>query len=157
MDLHITDTGNQKPVADAGGSYLWVKDIPMTFDGSGSYDPDGIIVSYEWDFGDTNSGTGVSPTHTYTAAGNYTATLTVTDDGGKTDTDTADVTILESDDEPPSKVEGLTVTDAKDGKLNLAWNAATDNIGVDHYKIYRDGEFLINRTTTSYQNTGLQG
>ncbi|MCX6668018.1 MAG: carboxypeptidase regulatory-like domain-containing protein [Euryarchaeota archaeon] len=56
---------------------------------------------------------------------------------------------------PPSKVTGLTVTDAKDGKLNLAWTVATDNVAVDHYKIYRDGSFLINRTTTSYQDTGL--
>ena len=59
------------------------------------------------------------------------------------------------DNETPSKVTGLTVTDAKDGKLNLVWNTATDNIAVDHYKIYRDNVFLINRTTTSYQDTGL--
>ncbi|MCK5767734.1 MAG: PKD domain-containing protein, partial [Candidatus Atribacteria bacterium] len=37
------------------------------------------IVSYDWDFGDTNTGTGIAPTHTYLAAGIYTAILTVTD------------------------------------------------------------------------------
>ena len=48
----------------------------------------------------------------------------------------------DGDIEPPSMVTGLAVSDAKDGKLNLAWNAATDNVGVDHYNIYRNGGFL---------------
>ncbi|MCK5261318.1 MAG: PKD domain-containing protein [Thermoplasmatales archaeon] len=62
---------------------------------------------------------------------------------------------LGGDNESPSKVTGLTVTDAKDGKLSLSWDEATDNIEVEHYRIYRDNEFLINRTTTSHQDTGL--
>jgi hypothetical protein len=56
---------------------------------------------------------------------------------------------------PPSNITGLTVTDAKDGKLDLSWDAATDNIGVDHYEIYRDGILFLNITGTSYQDTGL--
>ena len=60
-----------------------------------------------------------------------------------------------NDIEPPSNVTGLIVSDAKDGKLNLAWDAATDNVGVDHYNIYRDGSFLNITTSTSYQDTGL--
>ncbi|HEC80947.1 MAG TPA: PKD domain-containing protein [Thermoplasmatales archaeon] len=55
----------------------------------------------------------------------------------------------------PPKVTGLTVKDAKDGKLNLAWNPATDNVAVDHYNIYRDGDLLTSVKTTSYQDTGL--
>jgi len=61
----------------------------------------------------------------------------------------------ETDVEAPSTVTGLTVTDAKDGKLDLLWDAATDNVGVDHYEIYRDGILLLNITGTSYQDTGL--
>ena len=56
---------------------------------------------------------------------------------------------------PPSQVTGLTVTDAKDGKLSISWNSADDNIGVDYYKIYRDGAFLTNVYSTSYVDTGL--
>jgi hypothetical protein len=56
---------------------------------------------------------------------------------------------------PPSNVTDLTVTDAKDGKLDLSWDKATDNIGVDHYEIYRDGILVLNTTETSYQDTGL--
>lgn len=64
---------------------------------------------------------------------------------------------LGGDTEPPSKVEGLTVTDAKDGKLDLAWSEATDNVAVDYYNIYRDGTSLttINHPIISYQDTGL--
>jgi len=62
---------------------------------------------------------------------------------------------LGGDDESPSKVTGLTITDAKDEKLSLSWDEATDNAEVDHYKIYRDNDFLVNKTTTSYQDTGL--
>jgi len=60
-----------------------------------------------------------------------------------------------TDTEPPSKVTGLTVSDAKDGKLDLSWNVATDNEGVDHYRIYRNSGFLTTTAGTSYQDTGL--
>ena len=64
--------------------------IPLSFDGSGSTNPDGSIVSYAWDFGDTTTGSGPAPSHTYTAAGPYTVSLTVTDDDGLTNTATID-------------------------------------------------------------------
>ena len=60
-----------------------------------------------------------------------------------------------TDTEPPSKVTGLSVKDAKDGKLSLTWDAATDNLAISYYKIYRNGNFLINCTGLSYQDTGL--
>lgn len=59
--------------------------LTVNFDGSGSYDPDGRIMSYAWDFGDNTNGSGVAVTHTYAAAGAYTATLTTTDNNGLTD------------------------------------------------------------------------
>ncbi len=63
----------------------------VTFDASGSYDPDGIIVSYTWDFGDetpTETTDQSTTTHAYIAGGTYTVTLNVTDDDGLTDTAT---------------------------------------------------------------------
>jgi PKD repeat protein len=56
--------------------------LPVSFDGAGSSDPNGTIVSYSWAFGDGQSGSGAQTSHTYTAAGTYTATLTVTDNDG---------------------------------------------------------------------------
>jgi PKD repeat protein len=79
-------TSNHAPVADANGPYIEAG-VPIVFDGSGSFDLDGIIVSYEWDFGDGSSSTGVSPSHTYAQAGSYTVTLTVIDDSGAKATD----------------------------------------------------------------------
>jgi PKD repeat protein len=56
--------------------------LEVAFDAFTSTDPDGSIVSYAWDFGDGQQGTGVTPTHTYTSEGTYTVTLTVTDNDG---------------------------------------------------------------------------
>lgn len=63
--------------------------------------------------------------------------------------------ILGGDNKSPTKVTGLTVTDAKDGKLDLSWNASTDNFAVAHYRIYRDVGFIKTVTGTSHQDTGL--
>jgi hypothetical protein len=65
----------------------------INFDASASYDPDGTIVSYEWDFGDGATATGAIASHAYAANGIYTVTLTVTDDDGLTGTATATKTI----------------------------------------------------------------
>ena len=63
---------------------------------------------------------------------------------------------LDPDDlQAPSKVENLSAVDAKDGKINLSWDPATDNVGVDHYEIFRDGILIQNLTGTSYQDIGL--
>lgn len=55
--------------------------LSVTFDASGSSDPDGAITSYSWNFGDGNTGSGMSQCHTF-PVGSYTVTLTVTDDQG---------------------------------------------------------------------------
>jgi len=54
----------------------------VTFDASESLDVDGIIVSYEWDFGDETSGAGMGVTHPYSTAGPHLATLRVRDNDG---------------------------------------------------------------------------
>jgi len=63
-------------VGDGGG----FTNESVSFSGAGSYDPDATaIVSYDWNFGDGTTGTGVTPSHTYTIAGVYKVTLRVTD------------------------------------------------------------------------------
>ena len=67
-----------------------IVDETVTFDASASYDPDGSIVSYAWDFGDNVTGTGMIANHTYEKAGDYIVRLDVTDDEGETDSLTLD-------------------------------------------------------------------
>lgn len=55
----------------------------ITFNASSSYDPDGYIISYYWDFGDGTNATGIVVSHHYKMTGNYTVTLTVTDNDGQ--------------------------------------------------------------------------
>ncbi len=54
----------------------------IEFNASASFDKDGDIVTWVWDFGDENTGTGETYTHTYTLDGNYTVTLKVVDAHG---------------------------------------------------------------------------
>ncbi|MGH7569727.1 MAG: PKD domain-containing protein [Gemmatimonadales bacterium] len=69
---------NQAPSATPGGSYQ--AEATVTFDGSGSRDPDNNLpLTYAWDFGDETTGVGVTPEKTYGANGTYTVTLVVTD------------------------------------------------------------------------------
>ncbi|MCD6530296.1 PKD domain-containing protein [Candidatus Bathyarchaeota archaeon] len=75
---------NEKPVANFTFSPLHPTCLePIRFVDN-SYDPDGSVVAWYWDFGDGTTSTERNPTHTYTAPSDYTVTLTVTDDRGAT-------------------------------------------------------------------------
>ena len=78
---------SENPVARASASGTRT----VTFDASGSTDPDGTPGAYEWDFGDGSKGAGLTATHTYEKAGDYTATLTVRDNLHPQVTSTASV------------------------------------------------------------------
>ena len=74
---------NRPPIASfTENATIVSKDEAIHFDASESHDPDGSIVNYSWDFGDGNTATGVTSDHAYSEDGNYTVTLTVTDDDG---------------------------------------------------------------------------
>jgi len=88
-NVNVTVTKvNDPPTARPGGPYSGTVDIAVNFNGSGSTDPDGSIVSYLWTFGDGATSTLPNPTHTYTKPGNYPVTLKVTDNAAATHTAT---------------------------------------------------------------------
>jgi PKD repeat protein len=110
VTLTIVDNGNLSSVATQTIT-VSAPDIPPTaqftfsplnptagtlvsFDGSQSRDPDGFIISYVWSFGDNATLFGGSfAQHTYFTAGNYTITLTVTDNAGLRGTASARITV----------------------------------------------------------------
>jgi hypothetical protein len=59
-----------------------VADEELTFDASESYDADGAIISYEWDFGEGNTSIGEIVTHAYSVPGEYFVSLVVVDNDG---------------------------------------------------------------------------
>lgn len=87
-------TGSEPPnVAPVAAFEVETDELSVSVDGAGSSDPDGTIATYEWDFGDGGSGTGVQAVHTYSVPGVYEVTLTVTDDDGVAGSVTKEVVV----------------------------------------------------------------
>lgn len=92
----VTINGNNiyAPVADADGPYRAMTYQPIRFDGSGSYGINGTIVNYTWNFGDSTSGYGQTPTHAYETAGTFLVVLTVMDSNNLTSIDSTTARIV---------------------------------------------------------------
>lgn len=137
---------NQKPVADIGGLYSGVAGQVVQFNGSKSFDPDGGIVDYQWDFGDGSGGSGATPTHTYATAGTFNVTLTVKDNAVATSSIGTTATINPPP-SAPSAPTSLALSDATGG-----WNATflkwQDNSS-------NETSFSVERGTSQSQMTPL--
>jgi PKD domain len=81
------------PVANAGADQTAIVKELVKFDGSHSFDPDGMISGYIWNFGDGSTGTGMVSSHKFLTPGIFTVTLTVTDGDGMSASDSAQVTV----------------------------------------------------------------
>ena len=93
----ISGNGNQSPRAAFNiDTQAGTVPLVVNFDASGSLDADGGIVEYSWRFDDGETGEGIYVSHTYVQPGQYTAELTVTDDGGATDTTGVVITVRDS-------------------------------------------------------------
>ncbi len=126
----ITVGDSQKPTASFTVSPAEPKtNEEVLFDASGSTDSDGVIVSYDWDFGDNTTGTGQAVTHSYGSSGDYFAVLTVTDNDGNTGTHTQRLTIEAN--APPQAAFDITPSAPKTNE-EVAFDAtkSTDPDGV---------------------------
>lgn len=94
-------TLNRAPLADAGNNKKICLTEKIDFDASGSYDNDGDLISYTWDFGDGETIKGKAASHKYSKGGAYNVKLTV-DDGSGMDCGTSTDTILVDVNSSPS-------------------------------------------------------
>lgn len=151
-------TATQAPVAVVGASPLLTRPgTPVTFDPAGSADPDplGSIAQYSWDFdGDgsddltTTSGAPVS--HAYSAFGEFTARLTVTDDLGATGSATV---VVDVHNDPPTAALSISPTAALTGQpvtLSAAGSVDADGpIAKYEWDLDGNGTFETNSGTTA--------
>jgi PKD repeat protein len=69
-------------VADASAPTTGAAPLAVSFSSTGSYDPDGTLAAYDWDFGDGTTSTVANPVKSYATPGTYTASLVVVDNSG---------------------------------------------------------------------------
>jgi len=90
---------NQPPTAVITAAPMLYSGVEVPFSGSLSSDPDDDVLTYEWNFGDSQSVTGMNVQHVFAEEGFFTVTLTVTDEEGLMDT--ASIEVLSSGNLPP--------------------------------------------------------
>ncbi len=117
---------NALPISVAGADRSALAGRAVYFDGSGSSDPDGDIISYSWSFGDGSTSSGASVSHAYSAAGTYKVTLTVKDDRLATRSDTLIVTVEELPLEPEAGVDEGVEADEVDYVVDAVSEADTE-------------------------------
>ena len=160
-----TFTGGQPPVNQAPTAAFThaCTDLACTFDGGASSDSDGTIASYEWDFGDTNVGSGVAPSHTFAVAGSYSVSLTVTDNEGATNSVTHTVTVSDAPvNQPPTAsftytASGLSVdftdssTDPEGAIASRSWDfgdTSTSTLTNPSHQYATSGTYTVTLTVT---------
>ncbi|MBK3544192.1 PQQ-dependent sugar dehydrogenase [Streptomyces sp. MBT60] len=140
---------NRSPVAKAAADRTsGPTPLAVSFSSAGSADPEGGNLSYAWDFGDGTTSTDPNPSHTYTTAGTYNPTLTVTDPEGLTGTASlvvtagntaptvtlttpADGSLFSFGDSVPFTV---TVSDPEDGTVDCSKVKVTYLLGHDSHR-----------------------
>ncbi len=126
---------NQPPLVVAAATSATTGPSPLTvaFSSTGSSDAAGTIVRYRWSFGDGRTSLQASPTHTYdagnTTAGNYTATLTVTENKGGAAT-SAPITIAAKPALATPAFVGFDPSTIKGGLTTLGTVAVSSAAGV---------------------------
>jgi parallel beta helix pectate lyase-like protein/PKD domain-containing protein/Big-like domain-containing protein len=108
VTVTVTTPINQQPVAVVSGDSNATAGIVAAFSGDGSYDTDGTIENYTFNFGDgtpvVDNGSNPDVTHTFASANTYTVLLTVTDNLGATGSDTMQVVVTETQNDAPHAV-----------------------------------------------------
>ena len=145
-----------KPVATVGGPYTAGIGETIHFTAAGSFDPEGAIVDYAWDFDGNGSVDehGPSPTaeHAYPAPYDGLTSVTVTATDGDTAVGTAQVQVNTDLHVPraPAAPVSVTATSSAEGSVSVTWEPPTDpgDAPVGGYRIYRDDDVVLGMSTS---------
>ena len=113
---------NLFPVANANGPYHGIIDKEIEFNGSKSYDPDGIITNYSWSFGDGTTKFGEVVTHKYSRGGSFVVELTILDNSGASDNNKI-TAVISVPNNPPSIPMISGPNGSKDTKYSYAFGS----------------------------------
>ena len=143
--------GNAKPNAEFTSTPN-VGEAPFTvsFDASGSSDSDGYITSYQWTFGDGESGSGASTSHTYDDSGTHEVWLMVADNNGATDTATTTIQATASNVPPVASFSASPTSGEAPLEVSFNASASHDSDGsiVSYVWVFGDGENGSGATAT---------
>ena len=134
--------------------------LSVNFDSTESNDLDGSIATYAWNFGDGSEGSfEANPSHTYQGIGNFTATLTVTDDMGATNSQSTGITVTDSNGGCISNcmsVGNITLSyKAKSRTMNaLVWVQDENDTGVKGAEIHAKWTLPDGSIIEDYSSTG---
>lgn len=150
---------NHKPTASFTSTET---NLTTALDATASSDVEGPIASYAWDFGDGATGTGSTTSHTYSAAGTYKVTLTVTDNGGVVGTSFKTVTVVRLNAAPKAAftqttsglqltADGGTSTDSDGTIAGYSWSfgdGSTDTGKTTSHLYVAGGTYTLKLTVT---------
>jgi len=123
VDIYFKSTNEMRPYAKAHASPQVVPlGWSINFNGNESYDMDGNIVSYVWDFGDGTYAEEIRVEHSFPSVGSYTVILSVEDDDGLLDRDFCNITVVPNEARPrilPSIPDQVGVEDSSPWKIDL--------------------------------------
>jgi PKD repeat protein len=131
--------------------------LTVQLSAAGSHDPDGGIVTYLWDLGDSTTSVMPDPATMYTVPGTYTAVLTVTDDEGLSSTASVRITVQDSTPAAPAQLSARAVSKTQ---INLKWtDMATNEAGFYVERSTNGGAWTriaaLGANSTGYSSNGL--
>jgi len=169
-----TPPDNDPPIAVAGGPYFTEVGDLVQFDSSGSYDPDGTIAFYRWNFGDGSSEIlEENPTHIYENPMEYQVTLTIIDNDGSSTSSKTFVSVGTQENDPPvAKMDFVETAKTKDkiffdssesydpdkDNLTYFWDFGNGKNSIEPSPVYSyksPGNYLVTLTVSDGEYTDI--